>query len=289
MSSTTKLSATDVLPLTCSRSGSCCHGKLVRLNPWELAHMAKAKGMQSKQFRDQYCEWGGAKLRFNGAKGWNNLTACSQYIPNFGCSVHVGRPLACRLFPLGRQRQGEELHYIYHGKVFPCMEGCPEVMDLPQMSVEEYVTGQATQNFELAQDAYLEVMQKLADDAFALFLETGLAKSGDQKTLKIWQIMGLEKPEKLVERLGAIWVDRLMVPPLNDYIGECLEFSQKHYEQLIAFAQEQFGEIKNMQEYSSASIVMMGLALHLGRSLGANPEGLSKRWITIAKKEQAGL
>ncbi len=32
MSVTTKLTLTDNLPLTCSRSGTRCHGKTVRLN-----------------------------------------------------------------------------------------------------------------------------------------------------------------------------------------------------------------------------------------------------------------
>jgi len=36
-----------------------------------------------------------------------------------------------------------------------------------------------------------------------------------------------------------------------------------------------------------ASCVMMGLALHLGRGLGANPTSLVEHWITTAKAEGA--
>ena len=107
MSYVTKLSLSDQLPLTCSRSGTCCHGKMVWLNPWELACLSEAKGLNPREFRDTFCEFGGIRLRFDGAMGWKNQKACSQYSEGVGCSVHMGRPLVCRLFPLGRQRQGE--------------------------------------------------------------------------------------------------------------------------------------------------------------------------------------
>ena len=32
----TKLHFNDLLPLTCSRKGTCCHGNQVLLNRWEL-------------------------------------------------------------------------------------------------------------------------------------------------------------------------------------------------------------------------------------------------------------
>ena len=145
MSVTTKLTLTDNLPLTCSRSGTWVN------------------------------DFGGIQLRFDGAPGWRQQPACSQYVPDFGCSAHAGRPLACRLYPLGRHRQSGELHYMHQGSEFPCVEGCPEVLDLPQVSVAAYIEGQGTKRFEVAQDEYLELMQKLADSAFALLLESGLA------------------------------------------------------------------------------------------------------------------
>jgi uncharacterized protein len=104
MSSNTSVSAGDRLPLTCSRSGTCCHDKMVWLNPWELSCLAHAKGIVAREFRDRFCEFGGIRLRFDGPPGWQGLPACSQFIPGAGCSVHPGRPLACRLYPLGRQR-----------------------------------------------------------------------------------------------------------------------------------------------------------------------------------------
>jgi len=284
---TTKLTYTDTLPLTCSRSGTCCHDKTVRLNPWELACLAEAKELTPRAFRDCYCDFGGIILRFDGAPGWKQQPACSQYVPDFGCSVHSGRPLACRLYPLGRQRQGEELYYMYQGNEFPCMQGCPEVLDLPQLSVADYIEGQATQRFELAQDEYLELMQNLADIAFTLLLESGLPESGDRQTLRLWREMGTEEPEQLAERLGSEWIDALMLPDLIDVLNDPIAFSHQHYDLLLSKAQEPFGTLDTINDFRQASALIMGLALHLGRGLGAHPAKLAEHWIKTAKEHGA--
>ena len=284
---TTMLTLTDTLPLTCSRSGTCCHGKTVRLNPWELACLAEAKELTPKAFRDRYCDWGGIHLRFDGAPGWRQLPACSQYVPGSGCSVHVGRPLVCRLYPLGRQKQGEELHYMHQGSDFPCMEGCAEVLDLPRLSVADYIEGQATKRFEVAQDEYLELMQDLADNAFALLLESGLAESGDRQALRLWREMGREKPEQLQERLGPEWIDLLMLPEIPLVLSDPVAFSHQHLDLFLSRAQESFGTLDHVDDFRSASVLLMGLALHLGRGLGADPAELAEHWIKTAKEHGA--
>ena len=287
MSAITTLTLTDALPLTCSRSGTCCHGKTVRLNPWELACLAEAKALTPRAFRDGYCDFGGIHLRFDGAPGWRQQPACSQYAPDFGCSVHWGRPLACRLYPLGRIRQGEELHYIYQGSDFPCVEGCPEVLALPRLSVAAYIEGQATKRFEVAQDEYLGLMQNLADSAFALLLESGLAESGDRQTLRLWREMGREGPEQLQERLGPEWIDLLMLPELAHGLDDPGIFCRQHHDLLLSRAQESFGTLDSVADFSKASGFMMGLALHLGRGLGANPTELAQHWIKTARAHGA--
>lgn len=125
-------------------------------------------------------------------------------------------------------------------------------------------------------------MQNLADSAFILFLESRLAKSGDRQTLRLWRKMGNEESEYLVERLGSDWVDRLMLPELPGCMEAPVAFSQRHGNQLFSFAQESLGAFK---DYGDASGTMMGLALHLGRGLGANPASLAEHWISVAKKE----
>jgi Fe-S-cluster containining protein len=249
--------------------------------------LAREKKISAREFRDLYCEFGGIRLRFDGPVGWKGQQACSQYITDFGCSVHLGRPLSCRLYPLGRQIQSEEVHYMYEGHEFPCLEGCPEVSGLPQLTVDEYLKGQATGQFEKAQDAYLEVMQNLADIAFELLLDTGLAESGDTKTLPLWRKMGSAPPEVLADRIGNKWMDWLMLPAMSDDLEDPILFASKHNNLLQAKAQEQFGAAQTNQELHKASVLIMGVALHLARGLGANPETLAEHWIATAKDHGA--
>jgi hypothetical protein len=201
--------------------------------------------------------------------------------------VHSGRPLACRLYPLGRQRQGEELYYLYQGSEFPCLDGCPEVLDLPRLRVAAYIEAQAAKRFEAAQDEYLEVMQSLADSAFAFLLESGLAGSGDRQTLRLWREMGRARPERLQDRLGPAWIDLLMIPELTDGLTDPTAFSRQHHDQLFLKAQESFGTLDNVADFRKASVVLMGLALHLGRGLGADPAELAEHWIKTAKEHGA--
>ena len=281
---TTILAFTDGLPLTCTRSGTCCHGKMVWLNPWELARLAAAKGLTSREFRDRHCEFGGIRLRFDNPPGWKGMAACSQYVPDCGCSVHAGRPLVCRLYPLGRKRRGKELLYIHEGGGFPCLEGCPEVKDLPHLAVADYLAGQDVMAGVAAQDEYLELMQRLADGAFALLLESGLAQSGDRLTLRLWRELGKDSPERLAKRIGPEWIDRLMLPDVGDGLDDPAAFCRRHYDMLQSQAQTSFGNLGDVAALREASGLMMGLALHLGRSLGASPDELAEHWIVTAKK-----
>ncbi len=283
----TSLQLHDKLPLTCTRTGTCCHGKQVFLNPWELACLAKEKKISVREFSDFYCDFGGILLRFDGEKDKQGFSACSQYIADFGCSVHEGRSLACRLFPLGRQIQNGEAKYIFEGTTFPCLNGCPEVLNLPQLKVGDYLIGQETSVFEQAQDAYLEVIQNLADISFELLLETGLAATGETKTLHAWKKTSTTSPTELAQQIGAEWLEALLFPNLECAKENALKFVSKHNENLQQLAQDQFASLDNFTAIHEASVEMMRLALYLAKAVGANPESLAEYWIEIAKSHGA--
>ena len=278
----TKLKLSDSLPLTCSRTGTCCHGKTVHVNPWELATIAKAKKLSTQDFVNQFCDWGGIKLKFEGAVGYKNQNSCSQYIEDFGCSVHEGRPLACRLYPLGRQIQNQQVHYIHEGKEFPCLEGCPVVTDLPKFTVEEYLQDQSTKTFEKGQDNYLEVMQQLADIAFELYLDSGLAQSGNIETLNQWSILGNSSPDQLFQFIPSDWQNELIHPEIKK-VKSPTDFATQHLQLLLNKAQHDFGSVTTLEELQQASAVMMSLALQIARSIGADPKSLAEHWIETAQ------
>lgn len=277
----------DSLPLTCSRSGTCCHGNLVRLNPWELMRLARAKGMSLQEFRDKHTRASGTVLLFNGKSNHTGKPSCSLYEDGLGCSVHPARPLACRLFPLGRQIQNGIAQYMHEGSSFPCLKECPEVLDLPKLTVEAYLKGQETAVFEQAQDAYLEIMQNLADISFELLLDTGLAESGDTETLASWRRLGAMDITTLAKQIPAEWLDLLTIPDLEEQSGGLTTFIEAHNELLNAKIQELTENLSTFEAVRETACLMMASALFLAHAIGADSKGLSEHWIDIAKSHGA--
>lgn len=284
---TTLLSLTDSLPLTCSRAGSCCHGNLVRLNPWELAQLAVATNMSPGEFKEWHTIAGGSVLHFNGKPNRTGKKSCSLYVEGEGCSVHPARPLACRLFPLGRQIQNEQASYLFQGTTFPCLKECPEVLNLPHVTVGDYLAGQQTAVFEQAQDGYMEVMQNVADIAFTLLLETGLAESGDTRTLSLWRKLGNMSADGLATFMGAEWLRVLTLPDLEYNPGNSLKFVRIHNQLIEEKVQVVMETLTTFDELHEAAGITMAMALFLGHSLGANAPELSEYWIEIAKSNGA--
>ena len=281
------LHLSDQLPLTCSRKGTCCHGNQVLINPWELASLANEKKISSRDFRDQYCDLNGIRLLFNGVVGFNNHKSCSQYIENKGCSVHNGRPLACRLFPIGRQIQENKSSYFFQGTNFPCLNGCPEVTELPLLSVEDYLKGQNTEIFEEAQDAYLELVQNLADYAFILLLDTELAKSGDVLTLQTWRKLGSLSPNEMTNYIPQEWIDLYTIPELSFSENTLSTFIQHHFESIDSTIQLQLEQPLTIDQIRTKAIELMALALFAAHSIGASTIDLIEMWIETAKQNGA--
>ncbi|MFY7989367.1 MAG: YkgJ family cysteine cluster protein [Fluviicola sp.] len=283
----TSVSLSDSLPLTCARSGSCCHGNRVRLNPWELRQLATASGISVYDFLKRYTTDGGIFLRFKGKANQAGRKACNLYVENLGCSVHPARPLACRLFPLGRVIQNGEATYMHLGKTFPCLSECAEVLELPQMTVESYLSGQETTLFERAQDAYLEVLQNLADVALTLLLDTELVERIEFQVLLSWEQLGKATPTVLADKIGEEWLQHLLKPNLPNDLIDPDTFVQVHSEQIMQAAQILCDQLSTVQEIYEASILMMTMALFLAHAVGADAAGLSEWWVQIAKENGA--
>lgn len=279
----TILHLSQKLPLTCTRKGTCCHGNQVMLNPWELHRLAFEKQISVREFRDLYCDWNGILLKFNGEKDHRGKSACDQYIADFGCSLHEARPLACRLFPIGRQIQNETIQYIFQGETFPCLNGCTEVNELPKLTVESYLNGQQTSLFEQAQDEYLEVIQNIADIALMLLLDTSLAASGDTQTRIEWRKMGAETPAQIAQRIGEKWLDLLTLPNILFSAESPKAFILAHQELLQENAQNQIDTLTNFQEIREFAIQMMALALFLGKAIGADVKSLAEMWSEVGE------
>jgi Fe-S-cluster containining protein len=283
---TTLLDTSQLLPLTCSRKGTCCHGNQVLINPWELHVLAQEKKCTPKAFYQQYIDEEGMRLRFEGAE-MRGKKACNLYVSDFGCSVHEARPLACRLFPLGRMMQQEQVNYLFQGTTFPCLSGCEEILHLPQLTVETYLKEQETDHFERAQDAYLEVVQNLADNAFIFLLDSGLSDSGDTLTLTEWRRLGTCSPAQLRSFVPDEWFEILLFPSVSGAKESALDFVQAHDALLQVSIESKYNNQLTFKELSDASCLMMALALLLSKTIGADAKGLSELWIETAQSHGA--
>ncbi len=268
----TVLGPEQVLPLTCTRSGTCCHGKDIRITPWELARLAQARGLEARIFRDSFMVDAGTRLRLDGPPGWRGQAACSQYDPQQGCSLHDARPLACRLYPLGRERQGEEVRYIHEGRRFPCLDGCPEVTELPRLSVREYLAGQGAEPFAVVRDAYLEMAQDLAEGAIALACEGGLP---DQRWREAWGMAVHEGPTIWPAILGGGWHDTLTAPYLEAPCADGPAWIRAHAEAMQ--------ELANTAGAMQACVRLFCSALLILHAVGGDASDVGRRWLGRAR------
>lgn len=282
----TTLQLADKLPLTCSRKGTCCHGNQVLLNPWELRMLALEKGIAPSDFIYNFCDWGGIRLLFAGQE-MNQKKACNLYVDNMGCSVHKGRPLACRLFPLARKIQNNATSYVHEGSTFPCLSGCEKVLNLPTIAVKTYLKEQETAQYERAQDAYLEVMQNIADCSFMLLLDNGLVDSGDTITLSEWSRVASLSIEKLLQEIPKNWLETLVLPDISLEIIDPLTFAQEHNDIIQDKIESECFSDLSINKLSASSVRVMTLAILLAKAIGADTHALMSLWIATAKENGA--
>ena len=83
----------------CGSCGRCCHDQVITLSPVDLIAIARAAA------RARFTLRRGSILKFNPDGGCAALDGAR-------CAIHRGRPLACRLYPLGLERDGQDLRFV---------------------------------------------------------------------------------------------------------------------------------------------------------------------------------
>ncbi|GEM_PF-414092 len=81
----------------CNSCGRCCRDKVITLAPYDVLTIARAAGITTADAVARFTIRRGSILRFD-ADG-----ACAA-LDGPRCGLHRGRPLACRLYPLGIER-----------------------------------------------------------------------------------------------------------------------------------------------------------------------------------------
>ncbi len=130
---------------TCRACSRCCAHKIIQVNPYEIARLARLKGLTSAEFRAAYTEGGqGAILRRT-----DDTDTC-VFFDKHGCSVHPERPLVCRLYPLGRIVAPDETERWRHATPHPQSEG----IYTKAGTIGDFIEGQGAIPYMRAADAY---------------------------------------------------------------------------------------------------------------------------------------
>jgi uncharacterized protein len=91
------MNAESAFSYACQRCGLCCRDKVITLSPYDVIRIARAAEITTGEAVARYTARRGSLLKFtpNGR--------CAA-LDGARCGVHPGRPLACRLYPLGLER-----------------------------------------------------------------------------------------------------------------------------------------------------------------------------------------
>jgi hypothetical protein len=137
---------------TCNRCLACCRFKKIQLNPYEIARLARNRGLSTTEFIERHTTHGGTVLRFQ-------QDGTCGFLGTRGCSVHPDRPLVCRLYPLGRH-----VHFlgVEHFNQMECEPGCQGVFH-ENGTVAQYLEAQGAAPFMHAADLYLDLLRRLLE------------------------------------------------------------------------------------------------------------------------------
>jgi len=78
----------------CNQCGRCCHNQVITLSPYDIIRIARASGISTGEAVAKYTIRRGSILKFE------QDGSCAA-LHRTSCTIHSGRPLACRLYPLG--------------------------------------------------------------------------------------------------------------------------------------------------------------------------------------------
>lgn len=243
----------DVLHLTCVRGGGCCHAKQIAVTPWEIARLARATGLSAAQARDDLTTAGGTRLLTDGPDDGRGHAAC-RLLGAQGCSVHADRPLACRLFPLGRNLS--EGRAVYHMPAqHRCADLCPEVLAQPRRRVGEWLQQQDVADGEVAHDAYGRLV-------CALLSHAGQLAEGEEFASELRLRAALD-PGRRAALLPRPWFELATAPDLPELVHDPATFVLAHAERIFGAAVAGFAGAP-----PRAALVLATVALQLGEPLG---------------------
>jgi Fe-S-cluster containining protein len=150
------LAGLDPMELTCGPEGctsTCCkNGPPIVLNPYEISRICVEDGLTYEDFLDI--------VESDRVNGFPLIMLPRDPVCHFwsgtGCRVYRARPLACRLFPLGRVFDNGRSHIV-----LPERNRCTGLVPSPHRTLADYLTQQDTAlHLEMA-DRWIEFVSEM--------------------------------------------------------------------------------------------------------------------------------
>jgi Fe-S-cluster containining protein len=141
----------------CRACNRCCYGKRIQVNPYELVRLARGLGTTTTDVIGRFTVDNGTAL------ATRDDSSC-VFLGSGGCTVHADRPLACRLYPLGRIVKADGSEIFVENEPHPETEGIYG----DDGTVGDFITAQGVAPYLAAADRYYAVFTRLVvsrDDA----------------------------------------------------------------------------------------------------------------------------
>jgi Fe-S-cluster containining protein len=147
-----ELTRDSAFSYTCNQCSRCCYAKRIQVNPYEVARLARNKGLSTTDLIANYLEPGKPYLD-------NQSDGACVFLTDQGCGVHADRPLVCRLYPLGQTLTGEGEESFLYATPHPKTEGVYG----HDGTIEDFLTAQGVSSFLEVRDRYVAVVYRLLD------------------------------------------------------------------------------------------------------------------------------
>ena len=102
----------NILKFKCKHCGNCCDTTIIQLYPFDIKNICDAKNISTKEFHRQHSifQLDEDKIPRCFLK---NRPRCP--FKDNGCTIYDKRPIRCRLYPLGRVYQDNEIIHVIWG------------------------------------------------------------------------------------------------------------------------------------------------------------------------------
>ncbi len=140
----------------CGACNRCCRHKSIPVNPYEVARLAQTLGTSTTDVLARFTRTGGASLaaRPDGA---------CVFLGEGGCGVHAGRPLACRLYPLGRRLLPDGDEAFAEVVPHPQSAGVYGRDGTHDGTVADWLESQGAGPYIEAADRYVAILRRMVD------------------------------------------------------------------------------------------------------------------------------